>query len=594
MEILKAVRFFLALGVGIDSRRLARATLLMLCGYAAAPLSAVALGQFTDMALGGHSNSTLVWAGVLGVLVVAQLMFSHFSHLDYYEVSEMLADRLKGELADLVNGPETLEQADDPSFADEVALVRNTLWRTTQSIESILQLGGLAVQMAITAVILLSMNPLLIFLPLVALPPVLLGSRAQAALEKAREASAEQLRLNQHLVALATTASTAKELRLFGTEEVLIGLHAASWKVLTDIMWTAQLKAAALRAGGQMVFALGYGLAILLVLNQGVGGSGSVGRLVLVIALAVQVSGQVAGLLALLNTLQGSAKTAERIGRLRTAGRGRPRASARQHACPARLERGLVLDRVSFRYPGSERLVLDEVSLEVPAGRTLALVGENGAGKSTIVKLICGLYQPSGGRILVDGIDIRDLDPVAWRARIAPLFQDFCRFELTLREGVGMGNLALMGDDVAMSGALTDARAERLLRIVPGGLDGYVGRRYRDGVDLSGGEWQMVGLARCLVRERPLVLVLDEPAAALDPSAEHALFSRYSASARSAGHELGAVTILISHRFSTAVMADAIAVLDRGRLSEFGSHRDLMSSGLGYAELYEMQRRAYR
>jgi ATP-binding cassette subfamily B protein len=284
MEILKAVRFFLALGVGIDSRRLARATLLMLCGYAAAPLSAVALGQFTDMALGGHSNSTLVWAGVLGVLVVAQLMFSHFSHLDYYEVSEMLADRLKGELADLVNGPETLEQADDPSFADEVALVRNTLWRTTQSIESILQLGGLAVQMAITAVILLSMNPLLIFLPLVALPPVLLGSRAQAALEKAREASAEQLRLNQHLVALATTASTAKELRLFGTEEVLIGLHAASWKVLTDIMWTAQLKAAALRAGGQMVFALGYGLAILLVLNQGVGGSGSVGRLVLVIA----------------------------------------------------------------------------------------------------------------------------------------------------------------------------------------------------------------------------------------------------------------------------------------------------------------------
>jgi ATP-binding cassette subfamily B protein len=593
METLRGARFFLALGFGMDPRRLARATLLMLCGYVAAPLSAVALGQFTDHALAGHAT-TLVWSGVLGVLVVMQLMFSHFSHLDYYELSEMLQDRLKVELADLVNGPETLEHLDDPSFADEVALVRGSLHRTTQSLEAILQLAGLALQMAITAVILLSMNPLLIFLPLVALPPVFLGSRAQATLEKARQATAEQLRLNQHLVALATTASSAKELRLFGTEESLIRLHTASWNSLTHTMWMAQLRAAALRASGQMVFALGYGLAILMVLNQGVGGGGSVGRLVLVIALAVQVSGQVAGLLALLNTLQSSAKTAERIGRLRAVGGRTPTTGTRRRGCPDHLEQGLVLDRVSFRYPGSRKLVLDDVSLEVPAGRTLALVGENGAGKSTLVKLICGLYEPSGGRILVDGVDLRDIDPTAWRARIAPLFQDFSRYELTLRESVGMGQLDLMSDDVAVSGAMTDARAERLLEIVPGGLAGYVGRRYRDGVDLSGGEWQLLGLARCLLRDRPLVLVLDEPAAALDASAEHALFSRYAASARTAGQEMGAVTILISHRFSTAVMADAIAMLDSGRLVEFGSHRDLMSSGRTYAELYEMQRRAYR
>jgi ATP-binding cassette subfamily B protein len=194
---------------------------------------------------------------------------------------------------------------------------------------------------------------------------------------------------------------------------------------------------------------------------------------------------------------------------------------------------------------------------------------------------------------LVDGTDLADIDPQQWRARVAPLFQDFTRIELTLRESVGHGDVARIEDPSAVGEAVSQARAERVLRSVDGGLDGYVGRSYDHGAELSGGQWQTIGLARSLMRRSPLLLVLDEPAAALDASAEHELFERYASSAGRAGQEQGGVTVLVSHRFSTVLMADRIAVLEAGRLAEFGSHRDLIAAGRLYAELFALQARAY-
>ena len=160
--------------------------------------------------------------------------------------------------------------------------------------------------------------------------------------------------------------------------------------------------------------------------------------------------------------------------------------------------------------------MLSGVSMDIPAGSVLALVGENGAGKSTLVKLLCGLYQPTSGRILIDGQDLAGLDPARWRSRVATLFQDFHRIELTLGESIGHGDIARVGDTEAVSAAAGEARADRVLRAVPGGLAGYLGHSYCDGTELSGGQWQTVGLARALMRQRPLLLILDEPAAALD------------------------------------------------------------------------------
>jgi len=599
VSILRAARFLLSAGLRIDRARLVRAVVLMLCGYIAAPFAAVALGHFADDALSRRFGPTLWLAAVIAAALVAQLMLSHFAHLDHFELAEMQEIRLRIEMIDLVNKPAGIEHLDSPAFADTMSLVRESLFSGTRALEALLQLAGLIVQTAITAAILIVLSPWLAFLPLIAVPPVFFARKAQDILERAREQSAQQVRLSRHLIELATNAASVKELRIFGAGGDLLRRQEAAWQVITRGMWRGQAAAAAIRSAGQLLFALGYGGAIFLIVRQAVTGHATIGDLVLVITLAVQVSVQIAGALQLLGLLQTAGKTAERIETLRAMipaapvvpragdGEARPRV-------PERLARGISLDHVSFCYPGSAEPVLRDVSLEIPAGQTLALVGENGAGKSTLVKLLCAMYAPTSGRVLVDGTDLAGLDPAEWRAKVATLFQDFYRFEFTLREGIGLGEVALLGDDAALAGAVERARAQRVVDDVPGGLAGYTGRGYDDGAELSGGQWQIIGLARCLMRGRPQLLVLDEPAAALDAAAEHALFERYASSASAAASDLGGVTVLVSHRFSTVLMADAIAVLERGRLVEHGTHRELMARGGLYAELFRLQARAYR
>ncbi len=261
---------------------------------------------------------------------------------------------------------------------------------------------------------------------------------------------------------------------------------------------------------------------------------------------------------------------------------------------PGRLTEGIRLENVGFSYPGSDRPVLRGIDFTIPAGGTLALVGENGAGKSTLVKLLCGLYQPTEGRILVDGTDLRDLPPERWNTKVAPLFQDFARLELLVRENVGIGAVGSIGDDEALGAAMDLAGARGTLDRIEGGLDGLLGRGYGDGAELSGGQWQSLGLARSLVRESPLLLMFDEPASALDATAEHAVFERFGDAAMRARHGAGAVTLFVSHRFSTVRMAERIVVLGDGRVQESGSHEELMERRGVYAELFDLQARVYR
>jgi ATP-binding cassette subfamily B protein len=592
MRIVRAARYLFSLGLRVDRGRLLRAVALMFAGYIAAPLAALALRSLTDSLLGRQPATALTFALLAALLLVAQLMLSHFAHLDYFEVAELQQNQLRGELMDLVNGPPGIDHLDRPDFADNTGLVRDGLFGSTRALEAVLQLAGLLLQTAITAAILIDLNPFFALLPLCAVVPVLLERAAQNAVESAREQTAERLRLNKHLIELATSIGSVRELRLFGSEGELLARQEATWDEVTAAMWRSQLKAACYRAAGQGFFALGYGGAIVLELASALHRHASIGDLVLVITLAVQVSVQVSGALGLLSLLQTAGRTVERIEALRSIAASVPRRPARA-SLPDRLDRGITLEDVSFSYPGAAEPVLSGVSLHIPAGQTLALVGENGAGKSTLVKLLCGLYQPTSGRILVDGADLADVDPRQWRARVATLFQDFTRIELTLGMSIGHGDIARIEDPSAVEAAVTQARAERVLRSVAGGLAGYVGRSYTDGAELSGGQWQTIGLARALIRRSPLLLVLDEPAAALDASAEHELFERYASSAGHAGHEQGGVTVLVSHRFSTVLMADRIAVLEAGRLAESGSHRDLMAAGGLYAELFALQARAY-
>jgi ATP-binding cassette, subfamily B, bacterial len=249
---------------------------------------------------------------------------------------------------------------------------------------------------------------------------------------------------------------------------------------------------------------------------------------------------------------------------------------------------GIVLEDVGFRYPGKEAWALRHVDLTIPSGESLALVGENGAGKTTLVKLLTRLYEPTEGRILLDGRDLRSWPADALRRRFGVLFQDFNQYQLRVRENVGFGSVENLGDAKRVERAVERGGARELVSSLAGGLDAPLGRWFQDGTELSGGQWQKIALARAFMREDADILVLDEPTAALDAEAEHAVFESFRRLAE------GRTTIVISHRFPTVRMARKIIVLDHGTIAESGTHDELVAQGGRYAKMFALQAQGYR
>jgi ATP-binding cassette subfamily B protein len=254
---------------------------------------------------------------------------------------------------------------------------------------------------------------------------------------------------------------------------------------------------------------------------------------------------------------------------------------------PLQIRQGFVFEGVGFKYPGSESWAVRGLDFTLTPGERLALVGENGAGKTTLVKLLARLYDPSEGRILLDGVDLREYDVESLRRNVGVIFQDFVRYDFVMRENIAVGSIDQRDDDAAIESAASRSLADTVARRLAGRYDQMLGRRFDGGVDLSGGEWQKVALARAYLREAQL-LILDEPTAALDARAEYEVFLRFS--------ELtaGKMAVLISHRFSTVRMADRILVLRGGELADQGTHEELVARGGLYAELFQLQAAGYR
>ena len=250
-------------------------------------------------------------------------------------------------------------------------------------------------------------------------------------------------------------------------------------------------------------------------------------------------------------------------------------------------ERGVRFEHVGFKYPGGDAWALRDIDLFIPEGQSLAIVGHNGAGKTTFIKLLTRLYEPTEGRILLDGKDLRDWDEAALRRRFGVIFQDFNQYQFTVRENVGYGSVPHLEDRERVERSIERGGADEVVKGLKRGIETGLGRWFEGGVELSGGQWQKIALARAYMREEADILVLDEPTAALDAEAEHLVFERFRALKK------GRTTLLISHRFPTVRMADRIIVVEGGRIHEAGTHADLIAQGGRYAALFALQARGY-
>ena len=497
------------------------------------------------------------------------------------------------EIARMTAGIPTLDHLESATYLDELQALRDQQGALGDALNMVLNVGRMLVMAGGTILLAATADWQLLFLAAAGVVNLLTTRwriRWQTAAEKE---STEPGRLSTHLVEVTTTSAGAAELRVFGIAQVLRDRLSASVRA-----WRAPDVRVGIRNGwldvATTVVFYAVVIAVLVSMVRGVIG-GTIGIPAVVLALVLVTQLQTVGEMvhwAMLN-LTRTARTADRFRWLRDY-----EAQVREVHCgraepPPQLRHGIRTVNLTYAYPGAESPTLDGVTLDLPAGAVVALVGENGAGKSTLVNLLAGMYRPTDGRVLVDGTDLASIDLTAWRARMTGAFQDYAKFEFTAQKAVGVGQLEHLDDSAHVHRALRAGAGEDVLTALPDGLGTRLGTAWPDGVELSGGQWQRLGIARGMMREDPLLLVLDEPTAALDAATEHALFERYAAAAREAGGR-GAVTLLVTHRFSTVAAADLVVVLDRGKVVEVGTHAELVERDGHYAELYELQARGYR
>ncbi|HEV7639904.1 MAG TPA: ABC transporter ATP-binding protein, partial [Gaiellaceae bacterium] len=529
----------------------------------------------------------------LPLIAVLNIAGSRISQVVWVELCDLCLIDCIDELSALSQGSRGLDHHERADFADRMEMLRNEgnpLYRGVQVVMNLISLGA---QFALTVFLLGRLQPVLLLLLALGIVPLLTDRWAWNRINAAYVATAPSSRLSAHLLGLATSPRAAKEIRVFGLEAELRRRLAESHHNQEAPLARAQRAAMLVSAAGQAVFALGYIGGLLLVVRGAIAGHHSVGDVVLAVTLAAQVNGLVFQAAGVLQFVQLSAKAYGRLAWLRALVNDLYPRRPTIRAVPPSLEDGIRLERVGFRYPGTNTEVISDIDLHLPAGTTVAFVGENGAGKSTLVKLLCRFYDPTEGRITVDGVDLGEFDPADWRERIAAGFQDFVRFGFLARESVGVGDIAAIDDEHAVLAALERADARDLVAGLPGGLETQLGSEGGDGVELSGGQWQKIALGRAMMRTKPLLLILDEPTSALDAHAEHILFERYVASARAVARATGGIAIFVSHRFSTVRMADQIVVVDGGSIVEHGAHHELIANGRLYADLYNLQAAAY-
>ncbi|MFI7060083.1 ABC transporter ATP-binding protein [Kribbella sp. NPDC050124] len=550
-------------------------------------LLALWLKILADGVLDNDRRAVLLAASGLAVSVTATWFLRTVSTRITRRFRDRVTIMLEAHVARLQASVATVEHQERRDFLDRLSVLRKQVFVLDHMYMSLFSTCGWLVRLGVTVALLMSIDPALILLLVFALPTVVSSSWRPGVERAVEEKYAAHSRLADHLFKTATTAAPGKEVRVVGIGQDLVVNRRREWEKWYGAIASARWTSSAWHAAAWAIFGAAYVGAVLFVVS---GPNGSVGNVLLILAAGARLSAYIGATVGEIGFLRGIWLDGSR----RLVWLENYAASFDDSAdlpAPERLTDGIRLDHVSFTYAGASRPALEDVDLLLPAGRVVAVVGENGAGKSTLVKLICKLYEPTGGRVLVDGQPLDRIPAEAWRLAVAGAFQDFFRFEFRAGHSVGLGDLPRLDDEPAVTTAVGRAGAEDVVERLEAGLDTQLGATWPSGAEISFGQWQKLALARGFMRNRPLLLVLDEPTAALDAETEHALFERYAAAAKDSTD--GRITILVSHRFSTVRMADLIVVLDGARVVETGTHDQLMARDGHYAELYRIQAAAY-
>jgi ATP-binding cassette, subfamily B, bacterial len=541
------------------------------------------LGDGLASGLLGHL--ALLLAVEFGLAVLSDglgRLVSLFDSLLAEQFSNVISIRLMEHAATL-----DLEDFEDSELQDQLDRARR---QTTGRMTLMNQLFGQAqdlVTIVSFAAGLVVYAPWLIALLILALVPAFLGeahfNSQSYSLDWVRTPERREI---DYVRQVGASVDTAKEVKIFGLNAFLI----ERFRQLSDALYQDNRRLALRRAGWGGLFTalgtVGYYLAYAFIVWRTLSGRFSIGDLTFLAGSFLRLRTLLEGLLTGFSQMAGQALYLDDLFSFFEIA---PEivSPADPRSFPSPVRDGFVFDGVGFRYPGAERWAVRGMSFTLRAGEVLALVGENGAGKTTLVKLLARLYDPDEGRILLDGHDLREYDLDALRANIGVIFQDFVRYDLTAAENIAVGRIEARGDRARIAGAAERSLADEVIAKLPAGYDQRIGKRFRTGVDLSGGEWQKVAIARAYMRDAQ-VLILDEPTAALDARSEFEVFQRFKELSE------GKTAVLISHRFSSVRMADRILVLAGGKVEAMGTHDELLAQGGRYAELFELQAAGYR
>jgi len=480
-----------------------------------------------------------------------------------------------------------LDQFEDSVFYDKLERARQqTVGRTILLSQVMSQVQDL-ISMGFLVAGLLAFNPWLILLLLISIIPSFLGesyfNNQNYALTRSQTPERRELDYTRYLGA---SDETAKEIKIFN----LAGFVINRFKTLSDKFYNDNRKLAVRRSAWGTFFSVlgsvGYYAAYVFIIIQTINGKTSVGDLTFLAGSFRQLRTLMEGMLSRFTAVsQGAIYLNDFLEFFEI----KPKIVVAEKPLPFPnpIKEGFTFENVGFRYRNSENWANRNLNFTLHPGEKLALVGENGAGKTTLVKLLARLYDPTEGRILLDGADIRDYAIEDLRFNIGVIFQDYLRYQMTLSQNIAVGNIAELGNEALIKKAAAESLADALAEKLPHKYEQWLGRRFNDGVELSGGEWQKVALARAYMKDAR-VLILDEPTAALDARAEYEVFQRFAQMTK------GKSAVLISHRFSTARLADRIVVLEKGEILEIGTHAELLAKQGRYAELFRLQAMGYQ